>query len=193
MNAAETDILRLSRRIKSVEDMPGAGEISLSEVGAITLWPMSSPPDSWLICDGSAVSRTEYADLFAKLCENRGNAAISIGSAAVVTLNGHGFSVGDSVFLTTSGVLPSGLLANILYFVRDVTVNSFRLSATRGGPAINTSGSQSGAHYVYACPWGIAGAQMFNLPNLREEPRWAKTRGTLFLIISGKRAARKRI
>ena len=32
--------------------------------GTIMAWPVSNPPDGWLICDGSAVSRSDYANLF---------------------------------------------------------------------------------------------------------------------------------
>jgi microcystin-dependent protein len=35
--------------------------------GAAALWFTATPPTGWLICDGSAVSRTTYADLFAVL------------------------------------------------------------------------------------------------------------------------------
>jgi len=34
-------------------------------VGSILAWPTDTPPSGWLLCDGSAVSRTTYADLFA--------------------------------------------------------------------------------------------------------------------------------
>lgn len=34
-------------------------------VGAIMAFAMSTPPDDWLECDGSAISRTTYAALFA--------------------------------------------------------------------------------------------------------------------------------
>lgn len=33
--------------------------------GTMAMWPAASPPGGWLICDGSAVSRTGYAALFA--------------------------------------------------------------------------------------------------------------------------------
>ena len=33
--------------------------------GAINMWPNSTPPTGWLLCDGSDVSRTVYAALFA--------------------------------------------------------------------------------------------------------------------------------
>lgn len=34
-------------------------------IGSITLYGASTPPSGWLLCDGSAVSRTSYAALFA--------------------------------------------------------------------------------------------------------------------------------
>lgn len=33
-------------------------------VGTVTMFAVPSPPTGWLVCDGSAVSRTDYADLF---------------------------------------------------------------------------------------------------------------------------------
>ena len=36
-----------------------------SEVGTIKPWPKATAPAGYLLCDGSAVSRTTYADLFA--------------------------------------------------------------------------------------------------------------------------------
>lgn len=43
-------------------DYPVAG---LVQTGAISPWPTTTAPTGYLICDGSAVSRTTYADLFA--------------------------------------------------------------------------------------------------------------------------------
>lgn len=34
-------------------------------IGEIRIWPTSTPPKGWLLCDGSAVSRTKYAKLYA--------------------------------------------------------------------------------------------------------------------------------
>jgi microcystin-dependent protein len=36
-------------------------------IGALMQWGSASPPERWLICDGSAVSRTTYQSLFAIL------------------------------------------------------------------------------------------------------------------------------
>lgn len=178
MSVTETDLLRLSRRIKAIEDLPqAAGEISLSEVGAVTLWPCDTPPESWLICDGSDVSRTEYANLFGKLCRSKGNAAVSIASPAVVTLPGHGLSEGDRVFLNTSGALPSGLYDNTQYYVKQTSADTFSLSLTPGGDAIIASGSQSGSHTVFTCPWGISDAATFRLPDLKGRAPVGKSAG----------------
>lgn len=40
--------------------------------GAIIPWPTDTPPAGWLLCDGSAVSRTQYANLFAVIGETWG-------------------------------------------------------------------------------------------------------------------------
>ena len=39
----------------------------LIPVGTVVAWPISAIPDGWLLCDGRAVSRTTFADLFAAL------------------------------------------------------------------------------------------------------------------------------
>lgn len=38
-----------------------------NEVGEIRMWTSATAPDKWLICDGTTISRTTYADLFAVL------------------------------------------------------------------------------------------------------------------------------
>ena len=55
-------------------------------------------------------------------------------------------------FTATTGALPTGYALNTTYYIIAVGfgVNSFRLSATPGGAAINTSGSQSGVHTAMA-------------------------------------------
>lgn len=44
---------------------PGPAGDSTMPAGTIALWGSDTPPNNWLICDGSAVSRTTYASLFA--------------------------------------------------------------------------------------------------------------------------------
>mgnify|MGYP003125155636 CR=1 FL=1 len=38
-----------------------------SEIGTVSAFAMPTAPEGWLVCDGSAVSRTDYAELFATI------------------------------------------------------------------------------------------------------------------------------
>ncbi|MBZ9943426.1 hypothetical protein LB533_20275 [Mesorhizobium sp. BR1-1-13] len=72
---------------------------------------------------------------------------ISIASPGVVTWTGHNLVAGDAIRLTTTGALPTGLAVATTYFVKTVLgANTFTVSATSGGAAINTTGTQSGTH-----------------------------------------------
>ena len=71
---------------------------------------------------------------------------ISIAPVAVVTWAAHGQGAGTPISFTTTGALPSGITASTLYYVKNVTTNTFTLAATSGGVEIGTSGSQSGVH-----------------------------------------------
>lgn len=77
-----------------------------------------------------------------------GNPTITIASPAVITLNSHGLTLNDTVQFTTTGALPTGISASTTYYVisAGLTTNAFEISATLGGTAINTSGTQSGTH-----------------------------------------------
>lgn len=52
------------------DDIPisgGGGTVGAAVVGSIMLWTAASPPTGWLLCDGSAVSRSTYAELFSEI------------------------------------------------------------------------------------------------------------------------------
>ena len=77
---------------------------------------------------------------------------VSIASPAVFTLADHGFVAGRQVRLSTTGALPTGLVTtNYFVIAAGLTTGAFQLSATRGGVAVNTSGTQSGVHSVGRC------------------------------------------
>lgn len=66
-----------------------------------------------------------------------------------VDLTAHGLSVGMKVKFATTGTLPTGLTAGTTYYVQSVTnANSFKVSATAGGTAIDLTGTPSGTHTV---------------------------------------------
>ena len=140
--------------------------------GSIYMHVSSSAPTGWLNCDGTAIDRTTYANLYAAIVPNKGTITLTIASPCVVTLASHGFITGDSIYLTTTGALPTGLTANTLYYVIYVNATTFRLATSYANAvastAINTSGTQSGTHTLYYCPYGLGnGSSTFNVPDFR--------------------------
>jgi hypothetical protein len=75
---------------------------------------------------------------------------ISSASPGVVTLVAHGFAENDPVvFSNTGGALPVAITAGTKYFVKTVlTADTFTISATAGGTAINTASAGTGTHFV---------------------------------------------
>jgi hypothetical protein len=71
---------------------------------------------------------------------------ISIASPCVITWKGKNLSDNDTIRLTTSDTLPTGLAVDTTYFVaRILSKGEFTVSATEGGAEITTSGTQAGA------------------------------------------------
>jgi len=140
-------------------------------VGTIITSAHRSPPPGYLRANGAELSRLDYADLFNALCEDQGECTISVSNPAIVTVNGNDLQINEPVRLQTTGTLPTGLAANTTYYVRSKPgVDTITLSATPGGTAIGTSGTQGGVHSMRAFPWGAGdGASTFNLPDLRGE------------------------
>lgn len=73
---------------------------------------------------------------------------VTIASPGVVTWNAHSLVAGDAFRPSTTGALPTGMTPGSYYYVlpTGLTANTFQFSATPGGAAINTTGSQSGTH-----------------------------------------------
>ena len=152
---------------------PSATSLFLTEAnlaGIISPYAGRTAPTGWLLCDATAVSRATYSRLFAVINPTIGVVTISNASPAVITLTAHGLAIGDAIYFTTTGGLPTGLTINTLYYIitAGFGVNSFQVSATRGGTAINTSSAGSGTHTMVFCPYGLGdGTTTFNTPDLR--------------------------
>lgn len=72
-----------------------------------------------------------------------GQAFTATASSDVITANAHGYSNGDAVRVhTLTNAAP--LAAATTYYVRDVAINTFKLAASKGGAAIDTTADGSG-------------------------------------------------
>ena len=84
---------------------------------------------------------------------NQRTATISIASPAVVTLAAHGFTANQPIRFQSTGALPTGLAIGPTYYVvggGTLLAGSFNVTNVPGGAAINTTGTQSGTHVVFA-------------------------------------------
>lgn len=154
-----------------VTPFKGDGSSVKRRVGELIDWPYPNTPSYALLCDGSAVSSSVYADLFAKSVKTA-TVTITIASPGVISWTGHGLYANAPVKFTTTGALPTGITAGTTYYVisAGLTADTFRISATIGGAAINTSGSQSGVHTAIHAPHGCANdLSTFNVPNIPAE------------------------
>lgn len=92
--------------------------------------------------------------LFSRNPNTTATITVTIASPGVVTWTAHGLQAGSSVLFTTTGALPTGITASTRYYVisTGLTADAFQFSASEGGAAVNTSGSQSGVHTGAASP-----------------------------------------
>lgn len=77
------------------------------------------------------------------------------------------------MYFTTTGALPTGLVANTRYYVVNATANTFQLSTTINGTAINTTGTQSGTHTLFSANFdtlGSSGGEVNHILSVDEMP-----------------------
>jgi microcystin-dependent protein len=140
--------------------------------GMISAFAGANAPTGWLLCDGTAVSRTTYSSLFAvtsttygtgdgsttfNLPDLRqripvgsstptsvGTVTMTIATPAVFTRTAHGLATGQIVYFTTTGALPTGLTATFRYWVIALTANTFRLATSLSNANAGTAIATSG-------------------------------------------------
>ena len=67
-------------------------------------------------------------------------------STEVCTSTAHNLHNGDPVTVSSTTTLPAGLSAGVTYYVISATANTFQLSATPGGSAVNITDTGTGTH-----------------------------------------------
>ena len=77
--------------------------------------------------------------------------------ANTITYSSHGFTNGNRVQLSSSGTLPSPLNAGTTYFIVGAALNTFQLSLTVGGAAIDLTTVGTGTHSVSSADPEVSG------------------------------------
>lgn len=67
-----------------------------------------------------------------------------------ITITSHGLTNGDPVQFTTAGTLPTGISIGTTYYVVSSTSNTFKISTTVGGGAVDITAAGSGTSTVSA-------------------------------------------
>lgn len=107
------------------------------------------------VTDGSNAAAGTVGEVITSRCPDSATTAtvtITIASPGVITWTAHGFTTACPVAFTTTGALPTGIVAGTTYWIvpSSVTTNTFQIainvSNALAGTSINTSGSQSGTH-----------------------------------------------
>lgn len=146
----------------------------IGTVGEVIMWDTDTPPTGFLEEDGSAINMTSYEALYDILGNIYGLGSGTSFTAATddtLTSAAHPLSNGDVVEVSNSGGgLPAGLAASTKYFVIDTTTNTFKVSLTKGGSAVDVTSTGTGTHSFH---------REFKLCDMRGEfPRgWDNTAG----------------
>ena len=77
------------------------------------------------------------------------NQAFTAATSDIITSAAHGLVNGDIVTVASSTTLPAGLSADTEYFVIEKTTDTFKLSLTSGGSAIDITDTGTGTHTWY--------------------------------------------
>ncbi len=114
--------------------------------------------NGFVLAGAQTLSCTTHEGLFVEMVANLDQEGYPSAVGAItadntndtLTLNSHGLNDGDVVhFANSGGGLPGGIAAKTIYYVRDKTTNTFKITATRGGSALDITSNGTGTNSVY--------------------------------------------
>jgi hypothetical protein len=145
---SEQTIFNLQKVQQSLPAAPAANQLFNGELGhSVNSWFDSS----YVPTDESK----ECAPYFTHGAPFSPKTFTTIGTADTVTITGHGLTLGHEVRFSTTGTLPTGLVAATTYFVIPVDANNFKVASTHANAYSSTAlpitaATGSGTHTVYA-------------------------------------------
>lgn len=145
-----------------------AAERPATPTGGLLAWPMPTPPDGWLVCDGGSYATTDYPELFALIGYTFGGAGASfnvpdyrdlilMGAGTIV---GVGAEAGNASVTLVTGNVPahthSVAQPNNIDSLDDVsvsgTLSSFISSSGLPSAPISTGSTGSGTPFSIIPP-----------------------------------------
>ena len=144
-------------------NLPDAGLLAFMATLTGTVFPFAgtSVPSGFLECNGASFSIETYPELALVLVGRfglpTGTDFTADAGTDVLTATSHGLSDNDQVILSSTNTLPAGLSVNTIYYVISATTNTFQLSTTEGGSAVDITDTGTGTHSFHTSQY---------LPNL---------------------------
>ena len=126
--------------------------------GTLTMFAGASAPTGYLLCDGTAVSRTTYATLFGvisttygvgdnsttfNLPDLRGRAPIGVGTGTGLTARALGATVGTETHTLTAAEIP-GHTHSVTLMGSDLSYGTAALQGSAGGTQTNINAANGG-------------------------------------------------
>jgi len=143
---------------------PSDSLFGLVPVGSVVQWTTPTAPAGWLICDGSAVSRSTYASLFSVIGTTYG----SNGGSGTQLATSWAVSGGTLTITFTSPQSNTNIIGGSLFDFTDGHGNTYKnISATSGSStsivaSLSISNSSGNGGSV-----SFASGTTFNLPNCK--------------------------
>lgn len=118
------------------------------KVGAILTDNDGSPIDLSSITITFRMVDLEDASVIvsAGACTEHPTTTFTAATTDVITAVKHGLTDDTEVIFTTTDTLPAGLATSTKYFVRDSDDDTFKVSATKGGTAVDITDTGTGTH-----------------------------------------------
>ena len=118
-------------------------------------WPQRAQMEVWIRAHctdashaaGPAQWASEVVDI---LANSRLVGAFTAATNDTCTLATHGLSDGQLVQVESTTTLPGGLSASTNYYLIATATNTFKLSLTAGGAAVDITSTGTGTHYLVA-------------------------------------------
>jgi len=106
--------------LRALEDLFGTEGLEPGDI----IFRASTTRDNAYRCDGSNITRNTNQDLFNAIVPIS-PVTLTIANPGVVTWAAHGLPANTSIYFTTNGALPTGIVAGTEYFVKSPVANSF--------------------------------------------------------------------